>query len=82
MDAAAGEAAFVESSSYFDQFIQQEQAKCQGPPVPTPPSPSPKDLEPAQHFNFNVNIKNILHSVKIKSSCLRSKIQDPKQNCL
>lgn len=38
MGAAAQEAVFVGSSSYFDQFIQQEQAKCQAPDVPTPPS--------------------------------------------
>lgn len=48
--AAAGEAAFVESSSYFDQFIQQEQAKCQGPYVPAPPSIVTKGLTTCTAF--------------------------------
>lgn len=44
---AAKEAGFLENSSHYHQFRQQEQAKCQDPCVPTLPFTGTKGVMPA-----------------------------------
>lgn len=69
---AAKERGFLESSSYYGEFIQWEQEKCQDTHCQHLP-PLLCQLIFTQDIDSisNVNMKNILHSIQICSSCLR-----------